>query len=261
VLEAQNVFWLGFIASLLAGCGTVAGAAAVFFIPRPDARAENVLLSVAAGIMLAATFFSLLLPAIERAEVQVDNNLLAVAIVVGGLLLGAMALLVVHRRVPHEHFILGKEGPDTRALRRVWLFVIAITLHNFPEGMAVGVGFSGTGISNGTSLAIGIGLQNVPEGWAVAASMIAIGYLRTEAFWVACLTGFVEPIGGALGSAAIWLAEPLMPWILGFAAGAMLFVISDEIIPETHRRGYENLATFALLIGFALMMFLDAAFA
>jgi ZIP family zinc transporter len=91
--------------------------------------------------------------------------------------------------------------------------------------------------------------------------MIAIGYPKTRAFWVACLTGFVEPVGGALGSAAVWLAEPLMPWILGLAAGAMLFVISDEIIPETHRRGYENIATFALLTGFALMMFLDAVFA
>jgi ZIP family zinc transporter len=115
--------------------------------------------------MLAATFFSLLLPAIERAEAQFGSRILAVAIVAGGLLLGAITLLLAHRHAPHEHFILGK-GPEARGLERVWLFVIAISLHNFPEGMAVGVDFAGTDIGNGISLAIGIGVQNVPEGLA-----------------------------------------------------------------------------------------------
>ena len=127
--------------------------------------------------------------------------------------------------------------------------------------MAVGVGFAGGEISNGIALAVGIGLQNVPEGFAVALSLIAIGYSRSHAFWVATLTGLVEPVGGAMGAAAVSLAEPLMPIILGMAAGAMLFVISDEIIPETHRRGYENVATFSLLGGFVVMMFLDTVFA
>jgi ZIP family zinc transporter len=126
--------------------------------------------------------------------------------------------------------------------------------------MAVGVGFAGGDLSNGTTLAIGIGLQNVPEGFAVAISLLSIGYARGTAFWVALLTGLVEPVGGTIGAAAVTLAEPLMPAILGLAAGAMLFVISDEIIPETHRRGYENVATFSLLGGFVAMMYLDVVF-
>jgi ZIP family zinc transporter len=260
MLEAQDVFWLAFIGSVLATCGTFIGAAVVFIIRKRDARTEIALLSAAAGVMLAATFFSLLLPAVQSAQVQFASRFFGIAVVACGLLSGAAVLLLVHRRAPHEHFVLGREGPDVRKLQRVWLFVIAIALHNFPEGMAIGVGFAGTEISNGIALATGIGLQNVPEGLAVAAAMIAAGYARPEAFWVACLTGLVEPLGGAFGSAAVWLAEPLMPWVLGFTAGGMLFVISDEIIPETHRSGHESVATFALLIGFALMMFLDAAF-
>lgn len=260
MLAPQNVFWLGLLGSLLAGCGTFIGAAAVFVFRKRDVRTEIALLSGAAGVMLAATFFSLLLPAIQSAQVQYAGRYLGIVIVAFGLLSGAVTLLLVHRRAPHEHFVLGREGPEARKLGRVWLFVIAITLHNFPEGMAVGVGFAGTGISNGIALAAGMGLQNIPEGLAVAAALVAAGYARPESFWVACLTGLVEPLGGALGSAAIWLAQPLMPWVLGFTAGGMLFVISDEIIPETHRGGHENVATFALLIGFALMMLLDAAF-
>ena len=127
--------------------------------------------------------------------------------------------------------------------------------------MAVGVGFAGGDVSNGTSLAIGIGLQNMPEGFAVAISLLSIGYSRAPAFWVATLTGLVEPVGGAIGAALVSIAEPRCPSMLGMAAGAMLFVISDEIIPETHRRGYENVATFSLLGGFVVMMFLDTVFA
>jgi len=256
-----NIVWLGFIASLVAGLGTGLGALGIFLVRRLSDKTEDVLLSVAAGIMLAASFFSLILPGIEHAEKLVSGKGFAVAIVIAGLFLGATALFLIHRYVPHEHFFTGREGPDTHVLRKVWLFVIAITLHNFPEGMAVGVGFAGGDVSNGVALATGIGLQNIPEGLAVAASMLAIEYSRREAFFVAFLTGLVEPIGGLLGSLAVSVATPMMPWILGFAAGAMLFIISDEIIPETHRGGYQNLATFSLLGGFGLMMFLDATLA
>jgi ZIP family zinc transporter len=258
VLEPLQIVWLGTLASLVAGLGTVVGAVGIFLVRRLSDRTEDILLSSAAGIMLAASFFSLLLPGIEYGEAVAGDKSLAVLMVIGGLLLGAAALYLIHRHLPHEHFITGKEGPDAPTLRRIWLFVIAITLHNFPEGMAVGVGFAGGSVANGVSLATGIGLQNVPEGLAVAASLLAIDYTRTQAFLAASLTGLVEPVGGLVGSSAVWLAQPLMPWVLGFAAGAMLFIISDEIIPETHRGEHKDLATFSLLGGFAVMMFLDA---
>lgn len=261
IFDSMSIFWLGVLGSALAGLGTGVGALGIFLIRRLNPRIEDGMLSAAAGVMLAATFFSLLLPALDRADTLISSRFGAVSLVGGGVLLGAVGLFLVHRFTPHEHFLLGKEGPDSKRLERIWLFIIAITLHNFPEGMAVGVGFGGGDLGNGTSLAIGIGLQNIPEGFAVAISLLSIGYARRTAFLVALLTGLVEPVGGAMGAAAITLAEPLMPLILGLAAGAMLFVISDEIIPETHRRGYENVATFSLLGGFVAMMFLDTLFA
>jgi zinc transporter, ZIP family len=258
-MDNIDVFTLGLTASFLAGLGTVVGGLWVLFMPTPSARMQDAMLSGAAGVMLAATFFSLLQPGIEFAELLVESKPLAVSIVIAGLLMGALALFFTHRYVPHEHFVIGREGPDSTTLKRIWLFVIAITLHNFPEGMAVGVGFAGADRPTAVSLAIGIGLQNMPEGLAVAVSLTSIGYAKSQAFWIAGLTGLAEPIGGGFGSAAVWLAAPLMPLTLGFAAGAMLFIISDEIIPETHRGGYEDTATFSLLGGFAVMMFLDAA--
>lgn len=253
-----EVIWLGFLGSLAAGLGTGVGAVGVFFISRLSDWLEDVMLSFAAGIMLAATFFSLLLPAIDYGEVQFGGRVEGVSVVVCGLLLGALTLEVVHRYAPHEHFVVGREGPDVAAVARIWLFIIAITLHNFPEGMAVGVGFAEGNIANGVSLATGIGVQNIPEGLAVAVSLLAVGYTRLQCFSVAFLTGLAEPLGGLFGSAAVSLAAPLMPWTLGFAAGAMLFIISDEIIPETHRGGFQTVATFSLMVGFAVMMFLDA---
>ena len=254
----MNVIWMGFSASLVAGLFSGIGALGVFFVSKLSTRLEDVLLSFAAGVMLAASFFSLILPAIGYGEIEFDSEEIAVLVVIGGILLGALALFILHHRLPHEHFTTGREGPDAVALKRIWLFVIAITLHNFPEGMAVGVGFAGGDVDNGISLATGIGIQNIPEGMAVAVSLLTIGYSKLRAFLVASLTGLAEPVGGLFGSIAVSFAGPLMPWALAFAAGAMLFIISDEIIPETHRRGYENLATFSLLIGFVCMMYLDA---
>jgi zinc transporter, ZIP family len=256
-LSASAIIWLGFSASLLAGLCTGVGAGGVFVIRKLSEWVENGLLSVAAGIMLAATFFSLLLPALDYGSARFASEPLAVGIVILGLFSGAAALYLVHSYVPHEHFFVGVEGPDPATLSRIWLFVAAITLHNFPEGMAVGVGFAGGDVANGASLATGIGIQNVPEGLAVAVSLLTVGYSRLHAFGVAFLTGLVEPVGGLFGSAAVTLAAPIMPWTLGFAAGAMLFIISGEIIPETHRGKSPHLATAALLAGFALMMFLD----
>jgi len=260
-MQAHEIFWRGVLASFLAGMGTVLGAVWIFLFRRPSPKAQDALLSGAAGVMLAATFFSLLQPALEQAESQITSKPLAVCVVIAGLLAGAFGLYWIHRNVPHEHFVRGREGPDSKRLHRLWLFIIAITLHNFPEGMAVGVGFAGSDVAKAMPLAIGIGLQNIPEGLAVAAAMLAINYPKSQSFLVASLTGLVEPIGGAIGAAAVWIAGPLMPLTLGLAAGAMLFIISDEIIPETHSGGHEDVATFSLLGGFAVMMFLDSVFA
>jgi ZIP family zinc transporter len=258
MLADFNVIWLGSVASLLAGMGTGLGALGVFLIRTLSARLQDGLLSAAAGVMLAASFFSLLLPGIEYGEELTGATWMAALMVIAGLLTGAVLLYVIHQKLPHQHFQMGREGPEGARIRGIWLFIIAITLHNFPEGMAVGVGFGGGNISNGVALAVGIGLQNIPEGLAVAVSLLAIQHSRVQAFSIAVLTGLVEPIGGFFGAALVWVAEPIMPWTLGFAAGAMLFIISDEIIPETHRNEYKTLATFSLLGGFVIMMFLDA---
>jgi ZIP family zinc transporter len=142
-------------------------------------------------------------------------------------------------------------------MKRIWLFIIAITIHNFPEGLAVGVGFGSGDVASGTSLAIGIGLQNMPEGLAVALPLLGLGYSRLKAIGIATLTGLVEPVGGLLGVAAVTIFHPVLPLGLAFAAGTMLFVINDEIIPETHAKGRFRLATFGIIIGFVIMMALD----
>lgn len=254
----MSIIAIGFLASLAAGMATGVGALPALFLKNISGRAQDALLGFAAGVMLAASFFSLILPALDAAQEKGATEVVAVSIVIGGILLGVAAIWLINENLPHEHFIMGPDGKAASpSLRRIWLFVIAITLHNFPEGLAVGVGFGGHDIANGTSLAIGIGLQNAPEGLAVAVALLGQGYSRLRSFWVALLTGLVEPVGGLIGVAAVTLAEPLLPWGLAFAAGAMIFVISHEIIPETHRRGYENYGTIGLIIGLVVMMFLD----
>jgi ZIP family zinc transporter len=244
---------------VVASLGTAVGSFGVFVIRSLSQRLEDGLLSLAAGIMLAASIFSLLLPAIGYAGEQYGSAELAVLVACAGLFLGAALLWLIHRYVPHEHFSLGREGPDVEGLGRIWLFVIAITLHNFPEGMAVGSGFAGGDVGNGVSLMAGIGLQNIPEGLAVSVALLSVGYGRPQAFLVGAISGLAEPAGGLVGSLSVSLTVALIPWALAFAAGAMLFIISDEIIPETHRGGSGTLPTFSLLGGFALMMYLDAA--
>lgn len=248
---------IGFGASLAAGLATGLGALPVLFIRQVSARLQNTLLGFAAGVMLSASFFSLIIPGLAYAEADLGSRTGAVLIVSAAVLLGAGVLLWLNRRVPHEHFIL---GPSPKTLRRIWLFVIAITLHNVPEGLAVGVGFGSGDLSKATTLAIGIGLQNVPEGLAVATALVSQKYSRLSAAAIATATGLVEPIGGLLGVTAVSLFSPLLPWALGFAAGAMIFVISNEIVPETHRKGHEDRATAGLMIGVVVMMILDVVF-
>jgi len=250
----MSIITMGIIASTLAGLATGIGALpALFFKNVPD-KVLNTMLGGAAGVMLAATSFSLIVPGIEHGnELWTDKGAYIVAF---GMMFGAVFLDRIDKWLPHEHFFMGHEGPDSK-MKRIWLFIIAITIHNFPEGLAVGVGFGAGDVGAGTSLAIGIGLQNMPEGLAVALPLLALGYSRWKAIGIATMTGLVEPIGGILGVGAVTVFSPILPLGLAFAAGAMLFVISDEIIPETHAKGRSRTATFGVMIGFIIMMAMD----
>jgi ZIP family zinc transporter len=246
----MNLVLLGGVASLLAGLATGVGALLVFVVRDVSEKFLDASLGFAAGVMLAATSFSLILPAIEIGGVLKTTI---------GLVLGTIFLIVAEKLVPHVHRVTGIKGPSTH-LSKVWLFVLAITIHNFPEGMAVGVGFGGGDLAAGTTLAIGIGLQNMPEGLAVALPLVREKSTRAGAFLIALLTGLVEPVGGLLGISIVSVASVLLPYGLAFAAGAMLFVISEEIIPETHTRGNDREATIGVIIGFIVMMVLDTLF-
>jgi ZIP family zinc transporter len=245
---------IGFFASVLAGLATGAGALPALFFKNISNNLFNSLLGAAAGVMLAATAFSLLVPGIAYGnQVWPDKGIYVISL---GMLIGAVFLHYADRQLPHVHF---DAITDTRlhSLKKIWLFIIAITIHNFPEGMSVGVSFGSGDLKNGIVLAIAIALQNIPEGLAVALPLVGLGYNKWKAVGIATLTGLVEPVGGLLGITMVTLFEPVLPIAMGFAAGAMLFVISEEIIPETHIKGRSRYATFALMIGFIIMMALD----
>ncbi|MEE2974971.1 MAG: ZIP family metal transporter [Thermodesulfobacteriota bacterium] len=255
----MDIVLIAFIASFLAGIATSVGAIPVFFVNKITEKFEDTSLGFAAGVMLAASFFSLIIPGLDFATEMYNDEEISLAVVLGGLIIGAISIWIIQSKAPHEHFILGTSHSEAHRekLSKIWLFIIAITLHNMPEGLAVGVGFGGGDIDNGKSLAIGIGLQNIPEGMAVAFSLVSVGYSRLKSFVIATITGLFEPLFGFLGASLVVTFQHLLPWGLGFAAGAMLFVISHEIIPETHRRGHENYATAGFLVGLVVMMALD----
>jgi zinc transporter, ZIP family len=245
------------VATLFTAAATGAGALPVLFTRGISARAQTVLLGFGAGVMLAASIFSLMLPALAAGTAATGSKTGGALLTAAALALGATLLLIMDKVIPHEHAVQGVQGRDYLAVRRVWLFVFAITLHNVPEGLAIGVSFAGEGLTAGMPLALGIGVQNVPEGLAVALAMLTLRYTPGQAALIALGTGLVEPIGGLVGAAAIAVSGALLPWGLGFAAGAMLFVISHEIIPESHRNGRETSATLGLFGGFLLMMLFD----
>jgi zinc transporter, ZIP family len=258
-LPTWSIPQLGTTASLLAGLATALGALPLLFIKRVSDQTRDGMLGFGAGVMLAASCFSLILPGIDAAQALTGSKTQAALIVAAGLGAGALFLFLSHNLIPHEHFIKGPDSVSSMKLKQIWLFVGAVTLHNFPEGLAVGVGFGGGNLAEGAALALGIGLQNMPEGLVVALAMLTVGYSRMKAFGVALVSGLVEPVGGAFGAGVMTLAQPLLPWALAFAAGAMLFVVSHEIIPESHRNGNESRATGGVLVGFAIMMVLDIA--
>ncbi|RAR59082.1 ZIP family metal transporter [Onishia taeanensis] len=256
-ISSLSPLMLGTLGSLVAGLMTAVGALPVLFGRIPSPAMRDLSLGFAAGVMLSASFFSLIIPALDAAGGRYGEGMIPAAIVSVAILLGIGAVALLNELLPHEHFESGPEGPASVSLRRVWLFVMAITIHNFPEGLAVGVGFGSDGLSGGMPLAIGIGLQNMPEGLAVAVALMGEGYRRHQAWGIAAITGLVECFGGLLGAGITTLSSLLLPWGLAFAAGAMLYVISHEIIPETHRNGHQKKATAGLSIGLVMMLFLD----
>lgn len=259
-MESVSPVLLGFLASLAAGSLTAAGALPVLLQRAIPSSVSDAMLGFAAGVMLAASFFSLIMPSLEGAAMLYGPGLPAALTATAGVLAGGLFVGLLNEVTPHEHFRQGREGPDARALDRVWLFVAAITIHNLPEGMAVGVGFGGGDIAAGTMLAVGIGLQNAPEGLAVGLALRAVGYSPGQAFLLAAATGLVEPVTGLIGAWTVSFSAMLLPWAMSFAAGAMIYVISHEIIPDSHAHGSQKQATFGLMIGLALMMMLDTAF-
>lgn len=253
----MNALVLGFVASLLAGLGTMVGALPVLFAVNLTKRFQAILLGLGGGIMLAATSFSLIVPGTEAAIAQGASSGQAAMVVAMGVLLGGGFLWFAHNHFPHEHFFKGKEGPLRQNFKQIWLFVIAIALHNFPEGLAVGVGFGASDTASATALATGIGLQNVPEGLVVALALRELNYSAAYAIWISTLTGLLEPLGGLVGAGVVSIAQPILPWGMAFAAGAMLFVIIDEIIPEVSQKGWGQEGTIGAMLGFVVMMVLD----
>jgi len=257
------------VQALLATCFTwgvtAAGAAVVFVFKTINRRILDGMLGFAAGIMIAASFWSLLAPAIEMTE---QSGGIAWIPAVVGFLLGGVFLRIVDMLLPHLH--IGFPDEEVEGIKTQWqrsvLLVLAITLHNFPEGLAVGVAFGALGanlpsatLAGAVVLAIGIGIQNFPEGTAVSVPLRREGLSRFKSFWYGQLSGIVEPIAGVIGAAAVLLMKPILPYALSFAAGAMIFVVVEELIPESQLESNSDVATTGAMIGFAVMMLLDVA--
>lgn len=253
------------VAAALAG-GSIAAAATAFgaiagTLARDlGSRTKDTLLGFGGGVMLAACAFSLVLPGIDAAR-EVGLGPWRAGLTVGvSVIAGAALIMLLNALVPHEHFIKGMEGHSPERVKRAWLFVFAICLHNLPEGFAIGVGYAGS-LASGHALTTGIAVQDLPEGLVVTFSLIAAGYRRRSAVLAGIASGLPEPVGALTGAALVSSLPFLLPMGLGVAAGAMLFVISHEIIPESHRSGHEQFATTGLVLGFVVMMLLDTALA
>ena len=244
---------------------TAMGASLVFFFRRDlDGATQRVFLGFAAGVMIAASVWSLLIPAIEEAEAAGGSGLLPAA---GGFVLGVLFLLLMDRVMPHLH--LGEDHPEgmSSSLHRTTLLVLAMTLHNIPEGMAVGLTFalaaqheeSRAALSAAMALAVGMGIQNFPEGAAVSLPLRKEGMSRWKAFGMGSFSGVVELVFGVLVVLAAGTIRPLMPWLLSFAAGSMMYVVVEELIPEAHLGEHSHPGTLGTLFGFLVMMILDVA--
>jgi ZIP family zinc transporter len=263
--QTQHVIVQALLATLFTYCLTALGAGTVLFFKSINRKVLDGMLGFAGGVMIAASFWSLLAPSIEMAAVAAETSGVPKWFpAAAGFLAGGLFLRLVDRILPHLHI----EAPVPEGIKTNWgrsvLLVLAITLHNIPEGLAVGVAFGaaaagipGAGLAGAVALALGIGLQNFPEGAAVSIPLRRDGMSRRKSFWYGQLSGLVEPVAGVLGAALVFYIEPVLPYALAFAAGAMIFVVAEEVIPESHQEGNDHIATLGLMIGFAVMMSLD----
>ena len=241
------------LTALGVGGATVIGAGIGFIFKNISHKFADIVLSFAAGVMLAAAIFGLIVPSLEYGG---EYKLL---ITIGGIFVGALVLYLIDKLVPHLHKI---SEPDIEPhkktnIDKVMLFVLAIGIHNLPEGIAAGVGFGSGNNTQAIIIAAGIALQNIPEGMVIIAPMLNAGIKKGKVFLIALLTGLVEVVGTLIGFFAVNVATVILPFALAFAGGTMLYVVSDEMIPETHAHGAQSGATFALLFGFAVMLLMD----
>jgi ZIP family zinc transporter len=255
----------GLVATLFTWFMTALGSGVVFFFKSINRAVLDAMLGFAAGVMIAASYWSLLAPAIEMAE---GSDLPAWVPATSGFLLGGAFLWVIDKILPHLHPGFPKEEAEgvSTSWRRSVLLVLAITIHNIPEGLAVGVAFGAlaadlpaASFGGAIALAIGIGIQNFPEGTAVSVPLRREGFSRLKSFWYGQLSGVVEPVAGVVGAAAVIVMKPILPYALAFAAGAMIYVVVEELIPESQLEKHTDVATIGAMMGFAVMMTLDVA--
>lgn len=243
------------ITALGVGGATIIGSLIGFVCKKITHKFTDIVLSFAAGVMLAASIFGLVIPSVEY------GGKYGLIITVVGIFLGALSLNLIDKLVPHLHKLAGVEPEEhvvgNDKLSKVLLFVMAIAIHNFPEGIAAGVGFGSGNTGEALVIAGGIALQNIPEGMVIIGPMLATGMSKRRTFICAMATGLVEVVGTLVGYLAVSVSQAILPFALAFAGGTMLYVISDEMIPETHAHGSERGATYALLVGFCLMLVSD----
>lgn len=260
-----NPVYQALIATIFTWFMTASGSILVFFFKKINKKVLDAMLGFAAGVMIAASYWSLLAPAIEMAQ---ESKLPAYIPATSGFLLGGFFLWIIDKLLPHLHFGFSNneaEGINTSWKRSV-LLVLAITIHNIPEGLAVGVAFGALAadlpaatLGGAVALALGIGIQNFPEGTAVSVPLRREGLSRFKSFWYGQLSGVVEPIAGVLGAVAVIYMRPILPYALAFAAGAMIYVVVEELIPESQLEKHTDVATIGAMSGFAVMMTLDVA--
>ena len=255
----DNVLLIAFVTALGVGGATIIGSAIGFLFKGLSHKFSDIVLSFAAGVMLAAAVLGLVVPSVEHGlEIYGGNVWLSLFITIVGIFVGALCLNVVDKLVPHLHRLMGDdiEEHQKSSLSKVLLFVTAIGIHNLPEGIAAGVGFGTGNINEALMIAGGIALQNIPEGMVIIGPMLAAGVSPKKTFIAALITGLVEVVGTLIGYFAVSISAIILPFMLAFAGGTMLYVISDEMIPETHHTGSRGV-TYALLIGFSVMLATD----